>query len=73
MSVLRIGVISKKEFIMIKYRIVSKKPVVENMDQEEALACIAMFRENNPDTQYEIVEYNWSHVEKRMGRDPDLH
>jgi len=32
-----------------------------------------LLRENNPDTQYEIVEYNWSHVEKRMGRDPDLH
>ncbi len=58
---------------MIKYRIFSKEIIVNNMDQEEALTCVEMLRQNNPETQYDIEEYNWSHVEKRMGRDPDLH
>ena len=58
---------------MIKYRIFSKETLVDNMDQEEALTCVEMLRQNNPETQYDIEEYNWSHVEKRMGRDPDLH
>ena len=43
------------------------------MDQEEAATCIAILRQNNPDILYDIEEYNWSHVEKRLGRDPDLH
>jgi hypothetical protein len=58
---------------MIKYRIFSKEIIVNNMDQEEALTCVEMLRQNNPETQYDIEEYNWSHVEKRLGRDPDLH
>jgi|TARA_R110002072_G_scaffold181369_1_gene337598 hypothetical protein len=58
---------------MIKYRIFSKETLIDNMDQEEALTCVEMLRQNNPDTLYDIEEYNWSHVEKRMGRDPDLH
>jgi hypothetical protein len=58
---------------MIKYRIFSKETIVDNMDQEEALTCVEILRQNNPENQYDIEEYNWSHVEKRMGRDPDLH
>ncbi len=58
---------------MIKYRIFSKEIIVNNIDQEEASAIVEMLRQNNPDTLYDIEEYNWSHVEKRMGRDPDLH
>ena len=58
---------------MIKYRIFSKETLIDNMDQEEALTCVEILRQNNPETQYDIEEYNWSHVEKRMGRDPDLH
>ena len=58
---------------MIKYRIVSLQPVVDNMDQEEALMCIAMLRQNNPDILYDIEEYNWAPDGNRLGRDPDLH
>ena len=58
---------------MIKYRIVSLQPVVDNMDQEEALMCIAMLRQNNPETTYDIEEYNWAPDGNRLGRDPDLH
>ena len=58
---------------MIKYRIFSKETLIDNMDQEEALTCVEILRQNNPEKQYDIEEYNWSHVEKRMGRDPDLH
>ena len=58
---------------MIKYRIFSKEIIVNNIDQEEASTIVEMLRQNNPDTLYDIEEYNWSHVEKRMGRDPDLH
>ena len=58
---------------MIKYRIFSKEVIIDNMDEEEALTCIEMLRQNNPDKLYDVEKYNWSHVGKRMGRDPDLH
>tara|TARA_S200002703_G_C3678258_1_gene208314 strand:- start:265 stop:441 length:177 start_codon:yes stop_codon:yes gene_type:complete len=58
---------------MIKYRIFSKEVIVDNMDEEEALTCVEMLRQNNPDKIYDVEKYNWSHVEKRLGRDPDLH
>ena len=58
---------------MIKFRIFSKEVIVDNMDEEEALTCIEMLRQNNPDILYDVEKYNWSHVGKRMGRDPDLH
>ena len=58
---------------MLKYRVIKKEILTEGLEQEEALACVEMLRQNNPDTLYNIEEYNWSHVEKRMGRDPDLH
>ena len=58
---------------MIKYRIFSKETLVDNMDQEETLTCIAMLRQNNPETSYDIEEYNWAPDGNRLGRDPDLH
>jgi len=58
---------------MIKYRIFSKETLVDNMDQEEALTCITIFRQNNPETTYDIEEYNWAPDGNRLGRDPDLH
>jgi len=58
---------------MLKYRVVSVEPVVDNMDQEEALMCITMLRQNNPEITYDIEEYNWSIEGHRLGRDPDLH
>ena len=58
---------------MLKYRVIKKEILTEGLEQEEALTCIEMLRQNNPDTLYNIEEYNWSHVEKRLGRDPDLH
>ena len=58
---------------MLKYRVIKKEILTEGLEQEEALACVEMLRQNNPDILYTIEEYNWSHVEKRMGRDPDLH
>ena len=30
-------------------------------------------RRKNPDKKLEVIRYNWSTVEKRLGRDPDLH
>jgi hypothetical protein len=58
---------------MIKFRIFSKEVVVDNMDEEEAFTCVEMLRQNNPETQYDIEKYNWSHEGHRLGRDPDLH
>ena len=58
---------------MLKYRVIKKEILTEGLEQEEALTCVEMLRQNNPDILYNIEEYNWSHVEKRMGRDPDLH
>ena len=58
---------------MLKYRVIKKEILTEGLEQEEALTCVEMLRQNNPDILYDIEEYNWSHVEKRLGRDPDLH
>jgi len=58
---------------MLKYRVLKKEILTEGLEQEEALTCVEMLRQNNPDILYNIEEYNWSHVEKRLGRDPDLH
>ena len=58
---------------MIRYRVFSKEVVVDNMDEEVALTCMSMLQQQNPSIQYNIEAYTWSHVEKRMGRDPDLH
>jgi len=58
---------------MLKYRVIKKEILTEGLEQEEALTCVEMLRQNNPDILYKIEEYNWSHVEKRLGRDPDLH
>ena len=58
---------------MLKYRVIKKEILTEGLEQEEALTCVEMLRQNNPDIPYNIEEYNWSHVEKRLGRDPDLH
>ena len=58
---------------MIKDRIFSKETVVDNMDEDQVSACIDILRLNNPDIIYDVEKYNWSHIEKRMGRDPDLH
>tara|TARA_R110002096_G_scaffold64331_3_gene156889 strand:- start:1204 stop:1380 length:177 start_codon:yes stop_codon:yes gene_type:complete len=58
---------------MLKYRVIKKEILTEGLEQEEALTCVEMLRQNNPDILYNIEEYNWSHVEKRLGRDPDLH
>jgi len=56
---------------MIKYKIVST--VVEQLDKEEADLVLQQLQMQNPDQKLEILKYNWSHLEKRMGRDPDLH
>ena len=58
---------------MLKYRVIKKEILTEGLEQEEALTCVEMLRQNNPDILYNIEEYNWSRVEKRLGRDPDLH
>ena len=58
---------------MIKYRIFSKETVVDNMDEEESMLSLAILQQQNPTIEYEVEKYNWSHLENRLGRDPDLH
>ena len=58
---------------MIKYRIFSKETVVDNMDEDQVTTCIDILRTANPNIIYDFEKYNWSSVEKRMGRDTDLH
>tara|TARA_B110000285_G_scaffold179443_1_gene202075 strand:- start:798 stop:974 length:177 start_codon:yes stop_codon:yes gene_type:complete len=58
---------------MIKYRIFSKETVVDSMDEEESIFSLAMLQQQNPTIEYEVEKYNWSHLENRLGRDPDLH
>jgi hypothetical protein len=47
--------------------------MVEQLDKEEADLVLQQLQLQNPDQKLEILKYNWSHLEKRLGRDPDLH
>ena len=59
---------------MIKYRVINKEIIANDMDLEEALMTVEVLRANNPDVTYDIEDYNWTPVEqRRLGRDPDLH
>lgn len=56
---------------MEKYKIVSM--MVEHLDKEVAEETLRLLQDQNPDKQLELLKYNWSVEEKRLGRDPDLH
>ena len=61
----------KKELVLIKYKIVST--MVQHLDEDTAQEVLQQMRLQNPDKELELIKYNWSDVEKRYGRDPDLH
>jgi len=54
-----------------KYKIVST--VVDHLNKNEADEVLQQMKLQNPDKKLEVLKYNWSAVEKRYGRDPDLH
>jgi len=54
-----------------KYKIVST--MVEHLEKDEADEVLQQLKMQNPDKKLEVLRYNWSTVEKRLGRDPDLH
>ena len=56
---------------MIKYKIIDT--LAEHLDNQDAEETLHHMQLLNPDKKLEIQEYNWSDVEKRLGRDPDLH
>ena len=56
---------------MEKYKIVST--MVEHLEKDEADEVLHQLQMQNPDKKFEVLRYNWSTVEKRYGRDPDLH
>ena len=59
---------------MIKYRVINKEVLANDLDLEEALITVGALRANNPDVTYDIEDYNWNPPKKkRLGRDPDLH
>ena len=59
---------------MIKYRVINKEIIANDMDLDEALMAIEVLRANNPEVTYDIEDYNWTPAEhRRLGRDPDLH
>jgi len=59
---------------MIKYKVINKEVLVDNMDLEQALMTIDMLRASNPDVSYDIEDYVWINPDNlRLGRDPDLH
>ena len=59
---------------MIKYKVINKEVLVDNMDLEQALMTINILRANNPDVSYDIEDYVWINPDNlRLGRDPDLH
>ena len=56
---------------MIKYKIIDT--LAEHLDKQDAEETLHHMQQLNPDKKLEIQEYNRSDVEKRLGRDPDLH
>ena len=56
---------------MEKYKIVSV--LVDALNKEEVEETLAQMRQRHPEVQLDVLKYNWSTVEKRYGRDPDLH
>ena len=58
---------------MIKYRVINKEVIGEDMSIDEALMAIDVLRTNNPGVTYDIEDYVWSPCKKGFGRDPDLH
>jgi hypothetical protein len=59
---------------MEKYKIVSTiSTMVEHLDEEVVEETLRLLQDQNPDKKLEVLKYNWSTVEKRLGRDPDLH
>ena len=54
----------------IRYRIVAREVLVDNLSQDDALTIIATF-EDQGRTGLVMEEYNPE--AKRLGRDPDLH
>ena len=59
---------------MIKYKVINKEVLADNMDLEQALMTIDMLRASNPDVSYDIEDYVWINPDNlRLGRDPDLH
>ena len=63
--------LSQKELILIKYKIINT--LAEHLDKEDAKEALYHMQLLNPGKKLEIQEYNWSDLEKRLGRDPDLH
>ena len=58
----------------VKYKIIRKDIVCDNMDGNVAQETLAQLRDCNPNIEYEVIEYDFVPPEaKRMGRDPDLH
>ena len=47
--------------------------VVDHLNKNEADEVLQQMKLQNPDKKLEVLKYNWSTVEKRLGRDPDLH
>ena len=59
---------------MIKYRVINKEIIANDMDLDEALMAIEVLRANNPEVTYDIEDYNWTPAEhRRLGRNPDIH
>ncbi|MEK9698421.1 MAG: hypothetical protein VW270_21805 [Candidatus Poseidoniales archaeon] len=56
---------------MEKYKIVSI--LVDALNKEEVEETLAQMKQQQPELQLDVLKYNWSTVEKRYGRDPDLH
>ena len=59
---------------MIRYRVVQKDTVAENMANEESQEMLQQLSAAFPDKKYEVEEYQHILPEyKGIGHDPDLH
>ena len=58
---------------MLKYRIVRKKVLVNNLSSKEEAFEILEQLKSQGNEMLEVEEFNFYSDSKRLGRDPDLH
>jgi hypothetical protein len=60
---------------MIKYRIIKKDVVVDQLTADDAQELLMMQQNADPQSVYDVEQYEWNDPAyyKRLGRDPQLH
>ncbi len=60
---------------MLKYRIIKKDVVIDQLTSDDAQELLMMQQNADPQSVYDVEPYEWVDpaYHKRLGRDPQLH